>query len=113
MGINKLVYALDSEYIPGFDECTMAPYDTMHVEFDGLVRMEMAYLLYVLIRRRKCFNLVQLNEAIKRFQWPKGHRMPEIDPKVVEGATGFKPRTDAHIFSSATQTMHFALARCA
>lgn len=60
MGINKLVYALDSDYIPGFDECTMAPYDTMHVEFDGLVRMEMAYLLFILIKKRKFFTLAQV-----------------------------------------------------
>ena len=89
----------------------MAPYDTMHVEFDGLVRMEMAYLLYILITKRKYITLAQLNAAIKRFPWPKGHRMPAIDPKVVEGAKGGVPRSDAHLYSSASQTMHFALAR--
>jgi hypothetical protein len=86
MGINKLYYALDSDYFPGFDECTMVPYDTMHVELDGLCRMELAYLLYILITKRKYFSLEQLNDAIKSFPWPKGHRMPAIDPKVVEGA---------------------------
>ena len=60
----------------------------MHVEFDGLVRMEMAYLLCILVTKRKHFTLAQLNDAIKRFPWPKGHRMPAIDPKVVEGAKG-------------------------
>ena len=88
----------------------MAPYDTMHVEFDGLVRQEMAYLLYILVTRRKYFTLAQLNAAIKSFPWPAGHRMPAIDPKVVEGAKGGVPRSDAHLFSSASQTMHFAFA---
>ena len=113
MGLNKLFYAFDSDYIPGIDECTMAPYDTMHVEADGLVRMEMAYMLYVLVTKRKYFTLAQLNDAIKRFPWPKGHRMPPIDQKVVEGRKGGLPRADAHLFSSASQTLHFALARCA
>lgn len=98
---------------PEVDESTMVPYDTMHVELDGLVRMEMAYLLYMLISKKKYFTLVQLNAAIKAFEWPKGQRMPAIDPKVVQGATGRVPRPDAHLFSSASQTMYFALARCA
>ena len=40
MGLNKLWYAFDSDYIPGVDECTMVPYDTMHVEFDGPFYLE-------------------------------------------------------------------------
>ena len=86
LGINKLFYAFYSDYIPGVDECTMAPYDTMHVELDGLCRMELAYLLYILITKRKYFTLEQLNAAIKSFPWPKGHRMLAIDAKVIEGA---------------------------
>jgi hypothetical protein len=113
MGLNKLWYAFDSDSIPEVNECTMAPYDTMHVEFDGLVRQEMAYMLYILVTKKKYFTLAQLNAAIKTFAWPKGHRMPAIDPKVVEGAKGRVPRPDAHLFSSASQTMHFAFARCA
>jgi hypothetical protein len=113
MGINKLWCAFDSDSIPEVDESTMVPYDTMHVELDGLVRMEMAYLLYMLISKKKYFTLVQLNAAIKAFEWPKGQRMPAVDPKVVEGAKGRVPRPDAHLFSSASQTMYFALARYA
>ena len=107
IGINKLIYAFDSEYIPGVDECTMAPYDTMHVECDGLLRMEMAYLLYMLITKRKYFTLVQLNAAIKSFPWPKGHRMPGIEPKVVEGAKGRVPRWDAHTSPSHSNPNHY------
>ena len=94
----------------------MVPYDTMHVELDGLVRMEMAYLLYMLISKKKYFTLVQLNAAIKAFEWPKGQWMPAIDPKVAcraQRPKGRVPRPDAHLFSSASQTMYFALARCA
>ena len=86
MGINKLWCAFDSDSIPEVDESTMVPYDTMHVELDGLVRMEMAYLLYMLISKKKYFTLVQLNAAIKAFEWPKGQWMPAIDQKVVQGA---------------------------
>jgi hypothetical protein len=64
----------------------MTPYDTMHVELDGLCKIELAMLLYVLITKRKYFTLEQLNAAIKSFSWPKGHRMPAIDAKVIEGA---------------------------
>ena len=60
----------------------MVPYDTMHVELDGLVRQELAFLLYILVTKRKYFSLEKLNEAIKKFPWPAGQRMPEIDPKV-------------------------------
>lgn len=112
LGYNKLIWGFSHEYLRGVDETTMVPYDTMHVEADGLCRMELAYLLYMLITKRKYFKLAELNDAIKRFSWPPGHRMPEIDHKVIEGRKGGVPRADAHLFSSASQTMHFAMARC-
>ena len=112
MGINKLFYAFDSDYIPHVDECNMAPYDTMHVELDGLVRAELAHMLYLFITKWKLFTLEQLNDAIKAFPWPKGQRMPEIDAKILEGAKGGVPKAKSKLSSSASQTLHFALARC-
>jgi hypothetical protein len=90
----------------------MAPYDTMHVELDGIVRQELAYLLYILITKRKYFTLECLNAALKAYPWPKGHRMPDIEAKVTEGVKGKKPSPTAKLSSSASQTLHFAMARC-
>ena len=112
-GINKLVYAFNPDYIPHVNEVNYVPYDTMHVELDGLVRQELAYLLYVLITKRKYFTLATLNEAIKSFCWPKGERMPEIESTVLEGTKHGAPKSSAKICSSASQTLHFAMARCA
>ena len=111
LGTNKLFYAFDSDYMPHVDETTMVPYDTMHVELDGLVRQELAHLLFVLITKRKRFTMEKLNAAIKSFAWPPGQRMPEIEAKIIEGAKGGVPKADAKLSSSASQTLHFALAR--
>ena len=49
LGINKLIYAFNPDYMPGVDEVDMVPYNTMHVELDGIVRQELAYMLYIFV----------------------------------------------------------------
>lgn len=85
LGINKLIYAFNPDYMPGVDEVDMVPYDTMHIELDGIVRQELAYMLYIFVTKHKYFTLAQLNAAIRSFPWPKGHRVPDVDAKSLEG----------------------------
>lgn len=112
-GLNKLYFALHPNIIPFFDPTTGVPQDLMHVELEGTVRYELAWLFYSLIVRHEIFTLSQLNAAIVAFNWPMGHRVPQMDKRILKGKAGSKtPLEGSTIASSASQTLHLALNRC-
>lgn len=102
---------MSDEYFPHFDVCEWMPYDAMHVELEGIVRYELAWLLYVLVKKFKYFTEEAINAALRSYPMPTGRRVPDVQSKVFEGSKGGHPRTSATMGWSASQTLHFALAR--
>ena len=74
--------------VPYFDPCTYIPYDVMHVELEGLLKNELAAMLYYFTRKRDWgFTLQALNERINSYAWPRTYRPPTFSAKVVEKGT--------------------------
>eukprot|EP00962_Isochrysis_galbana_P029323 scaffold9353_cov136-Isochrysis_galbana.AAC.2 len=111
-GFNSLFYALNPRYIPFVDPCTFIPQDFMHLELDGIMRYEFAYLVYSLIRVHNFFTLPQLNKAIQSFDWPKGHKVPPLRVNLLQGTKHGRPKSSTTSGLSASQQLHLALHRC-
>jgi hypothetical protein len=110
-GVNKLYWALCSEYFPFINPVNVAPQDIMHLLADGITRHEAAWLLYML-HSRGHLKLTEVNNAIRKYpNWPRDCRVPQIPKCVEDGATGRVPRQEATIHMSASQTFTFALHR--
>eukprot|EP00966_Prymnesium_polylepis_P269310 6221817-Prymnesium_polylepis.1 len=58
--------------VPHFNLCQMVPYDFMHVELEGSLKMHLAAMLYFFLRKRPGwrFSLEALNARIRAFAWP-------------------------------------------
>eukprot|EP00962_Isochrysis_galbana_P046888 scaffold18990_cov152-Isochrysis_galbana.AAC.2 len=84
----------------------------MHLELDGIMRYEFAYLVYSLIRVHNFFSLPELNKAIQRFDWPKGHKVPALRANLLQGTKHGRPKSGTTSGLSASQQLHLALHRC-
>ena len=105
-GVNKLFYALDSDYIPYSDCIRDLPPDIMHLFLCGLSRHELAWMIDI-FRKEKYFTLEQLNERIKLIELPYGKRVPKI---VAESGKNQKSRRKMKLDMTATETMYFVKA---
>lgn len=108
LGLNKLYFALDPEYVPHIDPITIAPQDVLHLFPDGLLRSELAWLMYILIKLG--FDLAELNARLRSFRGlPKDVRIPAFPDKLRSGVAGGKPESSKTARMTGSQCMHFTL----
>ena len=108
LGLNKLYYALDPDYLPFVDPVKIAPQDLLHLFPDGLLRSELAWLIYVLCRLG--FSLSSLNARIRSYRGlPDDVRIPQFPDKLRQGEAGGKPKSKSTARMTGSQCMHFAL----
>ena len=111
LGLNKLYFALDPAYVPHIDPTTIAPQDLLHLLPDGLLRSELAWLMYVLCSMG--FDLNRLNARLKqrdvKRKLPPDCRIPAFPWKLTEGITGGKPESTRVVRMTGSQCMHFSL----
>ena len=108
LGLNKLYFALDPEYIPFINPCTVAPQDLLHLFPDGLLRSELAWLIYILCKMG--LNLDKLNESLRKNRdLPKDVRVPNFPAKISKGARGGVPHSSSTARMTGSQCMHFSL----
>ena len=109
LGLNKLYFALDPEYIPHIDPVLVAPQDLLHLFPDGLLRSELAWLMYVLLKFNH-FTLAKLNTRIKEYRGlPLDVRIPPFPDKLKKGIAGGKPDSSSTARLTGSQCMHFTL----
>ena len=109
-GLNKLYFALDPEYFPHIDPCTIAPQDLLHLFPDGLLRSELAWLVYIFCKLG--LNLDKLNARLRAFKpvgFPKDVRIPNFPDKLMKGAAGGVPHSSSTARMTGSQCMHFTL----
>ena len=110
-GWNKLFFALDPDYIPHIDPTTIAPQDLLHAFPDGLLRSELAWLMFTFGKLGLDFSLV--DTATKRCtSLPKDVRIPPFPPRLKEGTgrgADTRPRSEAVARMTGSQCMHFTL----
>jgi len=83
--------------------------DLMHHELEGLLKFELALMLYYFIRVRQWFTTEELNARIASFSWPPGYRLPPLYKQhIEEGIANGQPKHDAHVHFTAAQMMLFA-----
>ena len=104
MGINKLFYALDPEYIPYADAVRDAPGDIMHLFLCGFTKKEMAWLIDIFVKARY-FTWDQLNARVKLIALPHGKRISKLMAQTKQ-----KKRRDLCLDLTASETMYFAKA---
>lgn len=110
-GLNKLYFALDPEYISHVNPVTIAPQDALHLFPDGLLRSELAWLMYILASMGLSFEAV--DRATKQCKsMPKDVRIPKFPSKLKEGVAGKKPKPSRTALMTGSQCMHFTLHRC-
>ena len=105
-GVNKLYYALDSEYIPHTNCILDLPPDIMHIFLCGLSRQELAWFIDIGVKER-WFTLAQINERIKLIELPYGKRVPKI---VAQTGKNKKTRREMKLEMTATEVMYFVKA---
>ena len=66
LGLNKLAFAFDPQYIPHVHPIKIAPQDLLHLFPDGLLRSEGAWLFYVLFKMG--LSVADVNAAIRRYR---------------------------------------------
>lgn len=109
-GLNKLYFALDPEYFPHIDPCTIAPQDLLHLYPDGLLRSELAWLIFIFCKMG--LDLDTTNARLRRFKprgFPKDVRIPNFPDKLKRGVQGGKPHSSSTARMTGSQCMHFTL----
>ena len=112
LGLNKLYFALDPEYIPDIIPTTIAPQDVLHLFPDGLLRSELAWLMYIFAKLGLDFK--KLDWRIRQYKGlPKDVRIPSFPDKLKKGVAGGRPESKSTVRMTGSQCMHFSLHRCA
>ena len=109
-GLNKLEFALDPDYHPHINPATVAPQDALHLFPDGLLRSELAWLMYIFHKHGLTFE--QVNVATRRYKGlPKDVRIPAFPEKLGKGNAGGIPKSSSVVRMTGSQCMHFSLHR--
>lgn len=108
-GIYKLSYVLHPKVIPYASGIQISPQDGMHTLFSsGIVNSEAAQVLYMLMKKGH-FTFPQFTARFDSYvDWQAGKKPPAVHPSVCSGREGGKPKHDAHLRYSGSQTLHFA-----
>ena len=92
--------------IPQFDITTMCPVDMMHVEPEGLLKLELAGFIYVMTRKWG-IEMAAVNAAMHKYPWPPGQGHPPYFTHTLEkGREGGIAKKGAHIHGTAAQVLH-------
>ena len=75
---------------PYFNFLQQIPYDLMHGEGEGLLKGELAHLIFVFIRVHKYFDLDELNHALNGYSFPGGKDVPYFMDGLLKGKTATK-----------------------
>lgn len=99
--------------VPLFDVTCMAPQDIMHVLAEGVLKTEIAAMLFTLIRKRKWgLTLKAVNKACRAYKWPTGHHAPNFRDVILDGvgkgATA-APKRGCHVHGTAGAVLDFTL----
>jgi len=93
--------------LPEFDITTMCPADMMHVAAEGVLKLEIAALVYVMTRTWR-IPLSEINAAIRAYSWPSGMGPPPyFTAALISGRVGGMAKKGAHIHGTAAQVLHF------
>jgi hypothetical protein len=112
LGLNKLQFALDPDYLPHVTPTTVAPGDVLHLFPDGLLRSELAWCMYIMFKLG--LDLDRVNERLRAFKGlPKDVRIPLFPAKLKQGTDGGRPVSKSVVRMTGSQCMHFSLHRCA
>lgn len=99
--------------VPHFDVTTMAPQDIMHVLAEGVLKTEIAALIFMLCRKRKWgVTVTSVNAACARYAWPQGHQPPLFKESLLEGqgkGANTMPKRGCHIHGTAGAVLDFTL----
>ena len=92
--------------LPLFDITTMCPVDMMHVEPEGLLKLELAGFIYVMTRKWG-IKMADINAAMHKYPWPTGQGHPPYFTHTLEkGRDGGLAKKGAHIHGTAAQVLH-------
>ena len=92
--------------IPRFDITTMCPVDMMHLEPEGLLKLELAAFIYVMTRKWR-IGRAAINDAMHTYPWPPGHgHPPYFTHTLEEGTADGTAKKGAHIHGTAAQVLH-------
>lgn len=96
--------------MPHFDVCKCIPYDMMHVELEGLLKNELAAMLFYFVRKRDWgFTLTALNERLNSYAWPGNYRPPTFTSGALEvGTKDGKCKKGCHVHMTAGDMLVFA-----
>jgi len=90
----------------------LCPEDVLHLFPDGLLRSELAWLLYIFFGMG--LKLSALNEATRAYRnFPPDVRIPKFHEKLKKGVAGKLPDSSRTVRMTGAQMMHFAMHRCA
>lgn len=89
--------------VPLVNVCTMIPYDFFHVEAEGILKTEIACMVYAFCRQRSHWKtwpgstpaekLAALNNAMYQYDWPVSQgRPPYFTEKILEGTVDGCPK---------------------
>ena len=116
IGVNTFDHAFVD--IPHFDVCSWCPQDFMHVECEGLLKLELAAVIFYMVRCVHATTLEAINQAIYNYQWEGGaaNRPPYFTDGILEGTrppagSGIKamPKQGCHVHMTAGDTLRFTL----
>jgi hypothetical protein len=103
-------YAWDPDYIP-LANPTDIPEDGLHLFGDGVLRSEGAWLVYDLCRNGG-LKFGWLFKVCFRYKgYPPDVKVPKLHPKLLKGAAGGVPKSDAVLRMTGSQVHHFTLHR--
>lgn len=92
--------------IPLFDITTMCPVDMMHLEPEGILKLELAAFIYVMTRKWN-IGMAAINAAMHDYPWPPGQgHPPYFTHTLQEGTIGGTAKKGAHIHGTAAQVLH-------
>ena len=108
-GLNKLIFALDPDYVPHVRPMLIAPQDNLHLFPDGLLRSELAWVIYIFCKKYG-LSLDRLNARVRAYKGlPKDVRIPRIREKIKKGMKGGIPDSASTVRMTGSQCMHFTL----
>ena len=114
-GLNKLYFALDPAYWDKHvDPTTIAPIDLLHLFPDGLLRSELAWMLFIFMKMG--LKIETINKRVRAYSkqsptFPKDVRIPEFKAKLSKGITGGVPNSSSTVNMTGSQCMHFSVHR--
>ena len=113
ISLNSLYFALDPAYIPHINPITITPEDILHLFPDGLLRSELAWLIYIFCNMHGGNDFIdRLNKATRRYpKFPADVRIPTQPDKLKKGVAGKVPDSSSTVRMTGSQCMHFTMHR--